>query len=145
MSTEANKAIVVHLYQEVFNRGNLQLAEKLVSDEAVEHDPNGLPVPPGWRGLQAVATMLRAAFPDGHQTIEDLVAEGDKVVARLTFQGTHRGTFLGSAATGKRITVTMMHVYRFADGKVAEAWANRDDLGVMRQLGLLPEPARAEA
>jgi steroid delta-isomerase-like uncharacterized protein len=143
MSTDANKAIVVQLYDEVFNKGNLELAEKLVAEGAIEHDPNGLPVPSGPAGVTTVVTMLRTAFPDCHQTIEDLVAEGDRVAARLSFQGTHQGTFLGAAPTGKRISITMMHLYRFAGGKVAEVWANRDDVGVMRQLGLLPAPSPA--
>src|SRR5215831_8609505 len=132
MSTEANKAIVVQLYDEVFNKGNLELADALVAADAIEHDQNGMPVPPGPEGLRAVVTMLRAAFPDCHQTIEDLVAEGDRASARLTFEGTHQGPFLGIAPSGKRLTIRQMHFYRFANGKVAEVWASRDDLGVMR-------------
>lgn len=145
MSTEANKAILVQLYDEVFNKGNLQLADQLIADDAIEHDPNGQPAPPGPAGLKAVVTMLRAAFPDCHQTIEDLVAEGDRASARLTFQGTHQGTFMGVAPTGKRISITEMIFYRFAGGKVAEVWASRDDLGAMRQLGLLPDAAPAHS
>ena len=145
MSTEANKAIVVQLYDEVFNKGNLQLADQLVADDAVEHDPNGLPAPTGPSGLKAVVTMLRAGFPDCRQTIEDLVAEGDRVAARLTFHGTHQGPFLGVAPTGKRISITEMIFYRFAHGKVAEVWTSRDDVGAMRQLGLLPEASPAHS
>jgi len=145
MSTEANKAIVVQLYEEVFNKGNLQLADRLIADDAVEHDPNGLPTPAGPAGLKAVVTMLRAAFPDCQQIIEDLVAEGDKAAARLTFRGTHEGPFLGVAPTGKHMSITEMIFYRFADGKVAEVWTSRDDLGAMRQLGLLAEASPAHS
>jgi steroid delta-isomerase-like uncharacterized protein len=139
MSTEANKAIVIQLYEEIFNKGDLDLADKLIAPNAVNHDPAAPPgMPDGAPGVKAVVTMLRKAFPDDHHTIEDLVAEGDKVVVRLTRTGTHQGTFLGLPPTGKHITQTSMHIFRFADGKLVEAWANRDDLGLMQQLGVIP-------
>ena len=142
MSTEANTAIVVQLYEEIWNRGDLDLADKLVAPNAINHDPQ-LPsgVPGGPQGLKAAVTMLRSAFPDDHHTIEDLVAEGDKVVVRLTHSGTHQGTLLGLPPTGKRITNTSIHIFRLADGQIVEAWANRDDLGLMQQLGAIPVPA----
>ena len=94
MSTEANKAIVVQLYEEIFNKGNLDLADKLIAPNAINHDPQLPPsVPGGPQGLKAAVTMLRNAFPDDHHTIEDLVAEGDRVVVRLTHSGTHQGPF----------------------------------------------------
>jgi steroid delta-isomerase-like uncharacterized protein len=142
MSLEANKAIVMQLYEEVFNKGDLDLADKLIAPNAINHDPQLPPsVPIGPQGLKAVVTMLRSAFPDDHHTIEHLVAEGDKVVVRLTHSGTHQGTFLGLPPTGKHITNTSIHIFRFADGKLVEAWANRDDLGLMQQLGAIPAPA----
>jgi steroid delta-isomerase-like uncharacterized protein len=143
MSTEANKAIVVQLYEEIFNRGDLDLADKLVASSAVNHDPQLPPgVPSGPQGLKVAVTMLRSAFPDDHHTIEDLVAEGDKVVVRLTHSGTHQGPFLGLAPTGKHISQTSIHIFRFADGQLVETWANRDDLGLMRQLGAIPASGR---
>lgn len=142
MSTEANKAIVVQLYEEVFNKGDLDLADKLIAPNAVNHDPAAPPsITGGARGVKAVVTMLRGAFPDDQHTIEDLIAEGDKVVVRLTHSGTHRGTFLGLPPSGRHITQTSIHIFRFADGKVVEAWANRDDLGLMQQLGAIPASA----
>jgi steroid delta-isomerase-like uncharacterized protein len=139
MSTEENKAIVVQLYEEIFNNGNVELADKLVGANAVNHDPAAPPsTTSGALGVKAVVTMLRGAFPDDHHTIEDLIAEGDKVVVRLTHCGTHQGTFLGLPPTGKQITNTSIHIFRFADGKIVEAWANRDDLGLMQQLGAIP-------
>jgi steroid delta-isomerase-like uncharacterized protein len=142
MSLEANKAIVMQLYEEVFNKGNLDLADKLIAPDAVNHDPAApSDIPGGAPGVKAVVTMLRSAFPDDHHTIEDLVAEEDKVVVRLTHSGTHQGTFLGLPPTGKHITNTSIHIFRFADGKLVEAWANRDDLGLMQQLGVIPAPA----
>jgi len=139
MSTEVNKATIVQLYEEVFNKGDLDLADKLIAPNAVNHDPQLPPgVPGGPQGLKATVTMLRRAFPDDHHTIDDLVAEGDKVVVRLTHSGTHQGTFLGLPSTGKHITQTSIHIFRFAEGKLVEAWANRDDLGLMQQLGAIP-------
>lgn len=142
MSTEANKTIVMQLYEEVFNKGDLDLADKLIAPNVVNHDPQLPPgVPGGPQGLKAVVTMLRSAFPDDHHTIEDLIAEGDKVVVRLTHSGTHRGSFLGLPPTGKHISQTSIHIFRFADSKLVEAWANRDDLGLMQQLGTVPASA----
>ena len=141
MSTEENKAIVVQLYEEIFNKGDLDLADKLVAPNAVNHDPQMPPGAPGGpQGLKFVVTMLRSAFPDDHHTIEDLVAEGDKVVVRLTHSGTHQGTFLGLPPTGKHVSNTSIHIFRFADGQLVEHWANRDDLGLMQQLGVIPAP-----
>jgi steroid delta-isomerase-like uncharacterized protein len=143
MSSEANKAIVVQLYEEVFNKGDLDLADKLVAPNAVTHDPQLSPFAPGGApGLKAVVTMLRAAFPDDHHMIEDLIAEGDKVVARLTHSGTHQGTFLGLPPTGKHISTPSIHIFRFADGQLVEHWASRDDLGLLQQLGAIAASAR---
>ena len=143
MSLEVNKAIVIQLYEEVFNKGDLDLADKLVAPNAVNHDPAAPPnIPSGALGVKAVVTMLRSAFPDDHHTIEDLVAEGDKVVVRLTHSGTHQGSLLDLAPTGKQINNTSIHIFRIASGKIVEVWANRDDLGVLQQLGAIPAPAR---
>ena len=141
MSTEANKAIVVQLYEEIFNKGDLDLADKLVAPHMIIHDPQVPPGAPGGpQGLKFAVTMLRNAFPDDHHTIEDLVAEGEKVVVRLTHTGTHQGTYLGLPPTGKHITMTSIHIYRFSDGQLVEGWTNRDDLGLMQQLGAFPAP-----
>ena len=143
MSTEANKAIVVQLYEEVFNKGNLDLADKLIAPQAVNHDPQLPPGAPGGpQGLKAAVTMRRRAFPDDHHMIEDLIAEGDKVVARLTHSGTHQGAFLGLPPTGKHISMTSIHIFRFTDGQLVEHWANQDDLGLLQQLGAISVPGR---
>jgi steroid delta-isomerase-like uncharacterized protein len=145
MSTEAHKTIVMQLYEEVFNRGDLDLVDTLISPKVVNHDPQLPPgVPNGPQGLKAVVTMLRSAFPDDHHTIEDLVAAGDKVVVRLTHRGTHQGSFFGLSPTGKHISQTSIHIFRFADGKLVEAWANRDDLGLLQQLGAIPPSTHEE-
>lgn len=136
MSIEENKAIAVQLYEEIFNKGNVELANKLVAPTAVNHDPTLPPgIPDGPEGLKSAVAMLRGAFPDSQHTIEDLIAEGDKVVVRLTHSGTHQGTYMGLPPTGKRIALSSIHIYRFAGGELVEAWTNRDDLGLMQQLG----------
>jgi steroid delta-isomerase-like uncharacterized protein len=90
------------------------------------------------RGVKQVIAAYRAAFPDVHITIEDLVSEGDKVAERWTMRGTHKGEFAGIPATGKQVTSTGLVIVRIADGKVAEIWGASDQLGLMRQLGAIP-------
>jgi steroid delta-isomerase-like uncharacterized protein len=136
MSVEINKAIVRRMYEEVFNRRNLALADELAAPESITHEAP----PSGPEALRRVVQLLTAAFPDHHTTIEDLIAEGDKVVVRTTFSGTHQGMFLGIPPTGKPFSQRQIHVVRITDGKVTEHWAVHDDLGMMRQLGVIPGP-----
>ncbi|MCQ3973778.1 MAG: hypothetical protein DPW09_10070 [Anaerolineae bacterium] len=86
--------------------------------------------------------MFLSGFPDGQWVEEDLMAEGDKVVGRYTFHGTHQGEFFGIPATGKQVTVSNIHIMRFVDGKIVEHWGNGDDLGLLQQLGAVPTPAQ---
>ena len=143
-TTEAeNKATVQHLYEQLFNRGNLPVADEVIAPDFINHN-----TPPGSnRGpasMRQLITMLSTAFPDMHYTIEELVAEGDTVVARVTVSGTHRGPFQGIPPTGRSFRQDQMHFIRFRDGKVVEHRAVRDDLGVMRQLGVIPAPVDAQ-
>jgi predicted ester cyclase len=85
--------------------------------------------------------MVHDSFSDLHFTVEDMVAEGDKVVYRYSVRGTHKGSFMGIAPTGEQFAVTGIHIYRVADGKLQEEWENWDMLGLMRQLGVIPQPA----
>jgi steroid delta-isomerase-like uncharacterized protein len=145
MSLELNKAIVRRLYEEVFNRRNLALADELAALESISHEDISHEAPPGMvasgpDALRQVVQLLTAAFPDHHMTIEDLIAEGDKVVARATFSGTHHGMFLGIPPTGRPFIQQQIHIVRISDGKVTEHWTVRDDLGMMRQLGVIPDP-----
>jgi predicted ester cyclase len=87
--------------------------------------------------------MFRAAFPDLHGTIEDQIAEGDKVVSRMTYRGTHQGELMGIPPTGKQVTMSFIGIHRITAGKVAEGWVNFDALGMMQQLGVIPSPERA--
>jgi steroid delta-isomerase-like uncharacterized protein len=140
--SEENKAVVRQFFAEVINGGNLDRADELVTDDYVEHQH--LPGAEGRQGIavaKAFLSMMRGAFPDFHFDIEDLVAEGDKVVARLTVSGTHRGEMMGLAPTGKRIQTSGIEVFRVADGKLAEHWATFDALGMLRQIGIVPVPS----
>jgi steroid delta-isomerase-like uncharacterized protein len=144
MSTiEVNKTQYRRTFEEVFNQGNLALVDELVAPDFLYHE-----VPPGMdnRGPEStrqLVTMLRTAFPDLHFTIEDLVAEGDTVAGRVTMRGTHLGPFQGIPPTGRSFQQAHMHFVRFKEGKAIEHRAVRDDLGMMRQLGVIPAPADA--
>jgi steroid delta-isomerase-like uncharacterized protein len=133
---EDARNLFVTLMEEVFNRGNFDIADGLVADDFYNHEAPGSPGP---QGFKASAVWLREAFPDYHAELHELVVDGDLVAARLTVSGTHRGPFMGVPATGRSFSVQHMHMYRVKEGKVAEHWACRDDLGQLSQLGPLPD------
>ena|SRR5437899_2971856 len=140
MSTEENKALNRRLVEEGFSKGNFAVLDELIADDCLDHSaPPG--TPSGRGGVIQFFTMFRSAFPDLHYTIEDQIAEGDKVVTRNIWRGTHQGAFLGLPPTGKQVTVTGIDITRWAGGKAVEHWANQDLLGLMQQLGAFPAPA----
>ena len=139
MSTEANKKVLRRFFEELFNTGDLSVADEIVALNYVNH--NTIPGEPyGREGLKFFVTLLRTAFPDIHFTIDDQIAEGDKVATRLHFTGTHQGKFASVPATGKSVTATAINVQRMADGQIQETWLDWDALGLMHQLGAIPEP-----
>ena len=141
MPLEENKALVRRWF-EVITQGELDRVGEFIASDMADHSaPPG--VPPGPEGVRQILTMYRTAFPDLHITIEDLIAEGDKVVARLTSQATHRGEFMGIAPTGKPVTITAIDILRIASGKFVEHWAQADFLGVLQELGALPAPGQS--
>lgn len=121
--------------EEVPNRGNFAVAEEMLADDVIEYEtlPPGLPA--GKQGIMQLFRMVRGAFPDLHITIDDLVAEGDRVAARVMLRGTHRGEFLGYAPTGKPVAYCAIDISRFVDGKLVEHWGVPDYLSLMQQLG----------
>jgi steroid delta-isomerase-like uncharacterized protein len=142
MSTEANKAAYRRLIEEVFNRGNLAVVDELVAADAVDH--SGMPGrPEGAEGVKWAARMFRTAFPDLHFTVEDQVAEDDRLVNRFTVRGTHRGEFMGIPPTGRQVTVGGIDLIRVRDGRAVEHWVHMDMLGLMQQLGVIPAPGAA--
>jgi steroid delta-isomerase-like uncharacterized protein len=137
MSPEDNKALVRRWYEEVVNQKKTAAIDEFFAPNIVVHTaPPG--TPGGLEGAKQNLTMYLTAFPDLHLTVEDMIAEGDKVVARLTVRGTHQGELRSIPPTGKQVTVTAIDLYRIAGGKFVEYRGNADDLGVLQQLGLIP-------
>ena len=142
MSTEANKAIIRRFVEEVQNGGDLTVLDEIAAADYVNHTaPPG--VPPDREGLKQLTAMFRRAFPDGRMTVEDLVAEGDRVVTRKTFRGTHGGELMGIPPTGRAVAIQLIDIVRLADGKAVESWSAADDLGMLQQLGALAPRAPA--
>ncbi len=137
MSEEQNVAIVHHIVEEVFNRGNLDAIDPYIAPEFHDHNPR-LGQGPGLAGFKEGLRLLRQAFPDLHYTIEDTMASGDRVVLRATVRGTHRGKLRGAPPTGRRFEMTGMAIVRLVDGKLVERWACFDNLSMLQQLGLIP-------
>jgi len=139
MSTQENKVLMHRFYEEVFNKKNLAATGDFLDPHIVEHMlPPGLPE--GIEGSRQFIGMFLAAFPDLHITAEDVIAEEDKVTARFTVRGTHRGVFMGIPPTGKQVTMTGIQIGRIADSRMAENWLNMDALGLLQQLGVVPSP-----
>jgi len=134
MSTEQNRALVRRFYEEVWNKGNYEVADEIFAEDYVRHDLRPGNPPPGPAGQKKIATEFRAAFPDLSSTTEMLIAEGDMVVARWTMEGTNTGSWGGVPATGKHAKMVGVNIFRVQDGKVVELWNHRDDLGMMQQL-----------
>ncbi len=136
MSAEENKALVRRFYEEVWSRGNTDVAYEVFADDYVRHDLRPVAALPGPAGQKKVADDFQAAFPDLEFTIDLIVGEGECVVGRWTASGTHLGSWGEVEPTGRRATFSAVNIFRFEDGKVAELWNHRDDLGLMEQLGV---------
>lgn len=131
---EGNRALMTRFIDEVWNKGNFDVADELFHPEATS--PSAPSLPPGPAGVKVIAGMFRSAFPDYWMRIEHMVAEDDRVAARFTQGGTHQGDLFGIPATGKTVEFTEMGILRIADGKVVESWYDVDMLGMMQQLGV---------
>jgi predicted ester cyclase len=145
MSAQRNVATLSRIPNELYNEGSLAVLDEVFAPGYIEH----FPLPPGFpAGAEAVrlyVTLVRTAFPDFRYTVEDVVAEGDTVVFRLTASGTQRGEFMGLPATGRAATWQEIHVGRCEGGKLVEHWAVIDQLGLLQQLGAIPAPAESAA
>jgi steroid delta-isomerase-like uncharacterized protein len=141
MSLEANKDVVRAYVETIFNQRQVDRADELVAPDYVDHA--ALPgQAPGLEGAKGKWAMYLAGIPDLRVSIEELVAEGDKVAVRRSYAGTHRGELLGIPATGKQVRIGGISIFRLADGKVAEQWEQLDRLALMQQLGVLPTPGQ---
>jgi len=148
MSLDENKAIVQRILSEFWIGGNLAVLDKLLAPDCINHEQSN----PEQRGKAAckqwandVRLVNRRGFPDYDITPEDIVAEGDKVVKRWVFQGTHSGEFAGIPPTGKRVTMRGITLYRLAQGRVSEMYWNYDVFGLLQQLGAIPAPDQQTA
>jgi steroid delta-isomerase-like uncharacterized protein len=143
MSAEENKALVRRFVEEVQSQGNIDALDEICSPEFVNHSaPPG--VPSNCEGVKQLTVMFRQAFPDSYFTVEDMLAEGDKVATRKTFHGSHQGEFMGIPPTGQQVSMELIDIVRIADGRVVEHWAVGDNLGMMQQLGIVPRPGNTE-
>ncbi len=141
--TEKNKAIVHRLIEEVWNQGNLDVVDEIYAIDYVGYMPGSLEIQ-GTEGFRQFVNMYRTAFPDIKFTIEDQIAEGDKVVTRWTASGTLKGELMGIPPTGIQSTTSGIVIGRYAGGKFVEAWDNWDALGMLQQLGVIPPIGQGE-
>jgi steroid delta-isomerase-like uncharacterized protein len=139
MTTQENKDLVRDFIDGLFTKGNLGAVDDFLSEDFINHDP-----PFGARadreGMRDAGAMMRAACPDWHSEAHAYLAEGDLVVEHFTASGTHRGELMGVAPTGQEVSLTGIHIFRVRDGRLVERWGRLDDLGFLRQLGLVVQP-----
>ena len=141
MLTETNKTVSRRFLEEVFGKGKLNVLDEIIAKDHVNSGPGTIPgLPNGPEGTKQFVTAYRNAFPDLHLTIDEQIAEGDKVMTRWSAQGTHQGELAGLPATGKSSTVTGISIDRIVNGKIAESWGIFDEFGMMQQLGVIPMP-----
>ncbi len=137
MSSEENKALMRHFLEEVFNKKNLTAIDEFIAPDHVDHTlPPFLPNTP--EGTKRAIELFLAAFPDVHITVEDMIAEGDKVITRYTSRGTQKGPFMAIPPTGRQVTVSSIIIARIADGKIVEECGLDDQMGLLQQLRVIP-------
>jgi steroid delta-isomerase-like uncharacterized protein len=137
MSVEENKTLLRSSIEEILNRGNLDALDEFYAVDFVDHA--AIPgTPPGIEGMRQTYNMILSAFNNIHVTIDDMIAEGDKVVLRVTATGTHAGEFMGIPSTGKSISIMEIRIYRIVSGKIVEHWGLLDQTAMMQQLGVVP-------
>lgn len=146
MSTEQNKVTARRWFSEIISQGKLAVADEIFAADHVIHDPHAAPGgwPNGPEGLKMVATIFGGGFSGWNITIEDQIAEGDKVATRWAASATNTGPLMGMPPTGKLVKVTGVNVTRFANGRIAESWFNFDMLTLLQQIGAIPAPTHAE-
>ena len=140
MSTELNKKVARQLVEEIMNQGNTSLVDDLFAPDFVEHEelPPGMPA--GREAVRQLPVVLHSAFPDFSATINDLIAEGDKVVIYMTWSGTQQGQWMGMPPSGKPMSINVIDILRVANGKIVEHWGLTDSMAMMQQLGAMPAP-----
>ncbi len=136
---EKNKALVRRFYEEI-DKGNIDIRDELVAEDYLDHNPPPFPgLARGREGLKQAFRIFQEATP-GHHQIEDQIAEGDKVVTRMTSVGKHEKDLPGAPRTGHDLRMTSITIHRIANGRLAEKWAEKDVLGYLQQIGVMPAP-----
>jgi steroid delta-isomerase-like uncharacterized protein len=143
--SEQNKTVVRRLVEELWNKGNLPVADELIAPTYAHHDASTPDFGRGPESEKKRVTLYRAAFSDLRLTVEDMIAEGETVVARWSCRGAHKGDLNGIAPTGKQFVISGVSIVRFTGGKMVEGWINWDALGLMQQLSVVPELGKAKA
>jgi len=146
VSTEQNKALVQRWFSDVVSKGDMSSLDAICAVCAPSFEMvQGVvePAPQGIDGVKGLINSLRMAFPDLHATVDEQVAEGDKVVSRVTMTGTHHGEFMGIPPTGKSFSIPGVSIWKVQDGMLISEWVNWDSMGMMQQLGLAPAPTPA--
>jgi steroid delta-isomerase-like uncharacterized protein len=137
MTSDTNKQVMIR-FTDFINTASETLAAELISPDAIFHVPGRSEPMRGPAGYLAIIQMMRGGFPDIQWTLEEMVAEHDKVAARFTMRGTHLGTFFGTPSTGKKITVQALNIYRLSGGQIIEETGQPDLLGLLQQIGAIP-------
>ena len=134
-----NTQLVERFIQELFTRGDLTAVDRYLDPGFVNHDPPFPGAPEGPEGMRQAAAMFRAALPDWHSELDQLVADGDIVVERFTASGTHEAELMGVPGTGRQLVLKGINIFRIEGGRIVERWGRLDELGLLRQLGLVPD------
>jgi predicted ester cyclase len=141
MTPEENKALVRRFYEEI-DKGNIEAMDEFVGEDYLDHNPPPFPgLSPGREGLKQAFKMFWEATP-GYHHIEEQIAEGDKVVTRLTSYGKHEGDLPGAPRTGNEMKMTSITIHRIANGKLVEKWAEKDMISLLVQIGVMPSPGQ---
>lgn len=138
MTPEENASTIREGIEAMFNRGDFAVADVRFADEIVLHSPAQDEPMRGRETLKGFIRTLRAAFPDLQVTVEDTIAQGDRVVTRCTTRGTHRGDYFGTPPTNRRVAISEVQIYRVVDGQIVEMWLVFNVLGVLQQMGMIP-------
>jgi steroid delta-isomerase-like uncharacterized protein len=134
-TTESNKTVVKDFIDGLFTKGDLGAVDAHLAEDFINHDPP-FGVTPDREGMRDAGRMMRAAFPDWHSDLHELIAEGELVVERFTAGGTQRGEVMGVPPSGRTVSLPGINIWRLRDGLIAERWGRLDDLGFLRQLGV---------
>lgn len=138
MTLDDNKRLARRALEEIYERGNTDLADELVHPDFVDHEPAHGAGPTGPASVRSTVEQLHGAFGELSFAVEDELAEDDRVVQRVTMSGRHTGLLMGAEPSGRQFAARHIYVWRISDGMLIEHWGSRDDLGLLQQLGMLP-------